>query len=294
MPWWVMLFYVDKANVDLPVTGNPHLIVTVAIGELYMKLWNRICRPSWENYAAQWKADIVVITEYLDDSELAKARSPAWQKLLVLDQPWAKHYPRLLWLDADILISNRALNIFEYATDPAKIGICVNGGRLSDAEKLIYLERLHGVQFRADMAEMAWTEEIYKHYLGEGLPQHELMYNTGVMLLSPRHHNELFRDVYKGKQYGKLYEQPLLSHEIVVRGLAQDLVPRFNWGIHESLVMYTWRWNCGDIDRLRAAVGFLVERELDNAYFLHFYGTMDVMKLYLVGEDDPVSASAAA
>ena len=241
-----MLFYVDKASAALPITGNPYLIVTAAIGELYMKLWDRVCRPSWENYAAQWNADIVVITEYLDDSELAKARSPAWQKLLILDQPWAKHYPRLLWLDADILISNRALNIFEYATDPAKIGICVNGGRLSESEKLIYIERLYNCQFRADVADMAWSEEMRKHYLFDELPGHDVMYNTGVMVLSPGYHNQLFRDVYKGKQYGQLYEQPRLSHEIIERGLAHELPPRFNWGIHESLVMYTWRWDYGN------------------------------------------------
>ncbi len=287
-----MLFYVDKANAALPVTGNPYLIVTAAIGELYSKLWERVCRPCWEDYAARWKADIVVLTGCIDDSEMALARSPAWQKLLILDQPWAQHYQRLLWLDADILISPRALNIFEYAADPAKIGVCINGGRLSQAERQIYIERLHGVQFQADMAEMVWTEETYKQYLGDGLPVHDVMYNTGVMVLSPPHHNELFRDVYKGTQYGKLYEQPLLSHEMIVRGLAQELVPRFNWGIHESLVMYTWRWNCSDVAQLRAAVGFLVERELDNAYFLHFYGSMEVMKLYLVGIDDPVSAAA--
>jgi hypothetical protein len=287
-----MLSYVDKANAELPVTGNSRLIVTVAIGEQYRDLWEGGCRASWELYAAQWNADIVVITGYLDDSEAALARSPAWQKLLILDQPWAQRYQSVLWLDADILISPRALNIFEYATDPTKIGLCVNGGRLSEAERLIYLERLYGVQFRADMAAMAWSQETYKHYTHDALPEHDVMYNTGVMVLSPPHHSDLFRDVYQGKEYGKLYEQPLLSHEIIERGLAQELVPRFNWGVHESLVMYTWRWNYGDISRYHAASRFLVERELDNAYFLHFYGSMAVMKLYFADENAPASAAA--
>jgi len=285
-----MLFFIDKANTELPVTGNPHVIVTAAIGELYMKLWNCVARPSWENYAAKFNADIVVITGHLDDSEMAMARSPAWQKLLILDQPWAKCYRRVLWLDADILMSPRALDIFEYAPDPAKIGICVNGGRLSDAERLIYIERLYDTQFRADMAEMAWTEEMYKHYAKDDLPKHPVMYNTGVMVLSPQHHNDLFREVYKGKQYGKLYEQPRLSHEIIERALACELAPRFNWGIHESLVMYTWRWDYGNIGRLRGAIDFMVGRELDNAYFLHFYGSIEVMKLLL--QDNPAAAAA--
>lgn len=289
-----MLSYVDKPNTELPVTGNPRLIVTIAIGELYRDLWESACRPSWEAYAAQWHADIVVITGHLEDSDLAMARSPAWQKLLILDQPWAQPYQNVLWLDADIVISPRALNIFEYATDPTKIGICVNGGRLSETERLIYIERLYGVQFRADMAATAWVQEIYKQYLYEGLPEHDVMYNTGVMVLSPQHHAELFREVYKGEEHGKLYEQPRLSHEIIVRGLAQELVPRFNWGIHESLVMYTWHWDYGDVNRYGTAISFLVERELDNAYFLHFYGSMGVMKLCLVDGEAPVPASAAA
>jgi len=285
-----MLFYVDKADAALPVTAKPYLIVTAAIGELYMKLWDCVARPSWEKYADQVNADIVVITGHLDRSDMAMARSPAWQKLLILDQPWAKTYQRVLWLDADIVISPRALSIFDYAPDPAKIGICVNGGRLSDAEKLIYIERLYNIQFRADMAEMAWSEEVYKHYLIDELPKHDIMYNTGVLVLSPPHHAELFREVYKAKQYGKLYEQPRLSHEIIERGLACELAPRFNWGVHEPLVMYTWRWDYGTMERLRGAIDFLVGRELDNAYFLHFYGSIEVMKLMLV--DTPAVAAA--
>jgi len=53
-------------------------------------------------------------------------------------------------------------------------------------------------------------------------------------------------------------------------------------------------WDYGDISRLRAAVGLLVERKLENTYFLHFYGSMDVMKLYLVGVEDPALAATAA
>jgi hypothetical protein len=214
--------------------------------------------------------------------------------LLILDQPWAQAYHSVLWLDADIVMSPRALSIFDYAPDAAKIGICVTGGRLSEVERLIYLERLYNVQFRADMAEMAWSQENYKQYTHDGLPEHDVMYNTGVMVLSPRHHRALFRDVYQGEEYGKLYEQPLLSHEIIVRGLAQELVPRFNWGVHESLVMYTWRWDYGDTSRYHVAIRFLVERELDNAYFLHFYGSMAVMKLYFTDEAPPAVASESA
>jgi hypothetical protein len=67
-----------------------------------------------------------------------------------------------------------------------------------------------------------------------------------------------------------------------------------NDGLPEHAVIYTWQWDYGDISRLRAAVGLLVERELENTYFLHFYGSMDVMKLYLVGVEDPALAATAA
>lgn len=277
-----MLFFVDGPNAVVPPTGCDKLIVTLAIGDVFFNVWNQIERTSWENYANNAGADIIVVTGPLDHGPIATSRSPAWQKLLVLDQPWAKRYARVLWLDADIIISRAALNIFDYAPHPEKIALCCSGDRLSPSEKQIYIELQYKLCLKPERTEQMWGTLTKNLYVESEVPPHTEMFNTGVMVLSPEHHNALFLDVYQHNDQGRLYEQPRLSHEIMERGLA-DLVPaRFNWGLQETLIMYTRGWDqILDPDARRLILGFLVEAELAKAYFLHFYGTMDVLKLYL-------------
>lgn len=116
------------------------------------------------------------------------------------------------------------------------------------------------------------------------------MFNTGVMVVSPQHHNELFLQCYEGEQKARLYEQPLLSHEIIRRDLAYPISNRFNWGIQEALFFYLPEIIDLDkrppemIEPVLQLARYFVRRELANSYFLHFYGTMGLMKV-LTHED---------
>lgn len=277
-----MLFFVDGPNAAVPTTNHDKLIVTLAIGDLFFRIWNELARSSWENYALMVGADIIVVTQPLDQSAPAQSRSPAWQKLLVLDQPWAKRYARVLWMDSDIIISPSAQNIFDYAPHPEKIALSCCGDRMSLAEKHVFIERQNNLRLGPERTAQAWGEATKCFYQQCGLPLHTEMFNTGVMVLSPHHHNALLLDVYQHNDPGRLYEQPRLSHEIMERDLADVISPRFNWGLQEPLVMYTWGWEQSLPDEtLRTIIAFLVERELANSYFLHFYGTMELLKRYL-------------
>jgi hypothetical protein len=92
-------------------------IVTLAIGERYLKMFERYCWKNWQVYADKYNYDLIVITDPLDNSERAKLRSPAWQKLLILSQDWSDKYEQIVWIDTDIIINN------ENAYD-----ICSGGG----------------------------------------------------------------------------------------------------------------------------------------------------------------------
>ncbi len=296
------MIVVRAADAPVPKTGRRAAIVTIVIGAEYEDTWARLCRDSWQKYAQDLDLDLIVIAGPLDTSPRAVARSPAWQKLLILNQPWAKQYERIIWLDSDIIIGPNAQSIIKAWGPPEKIGLTISGARISDSERMLFLERLYGLPIRPQVEREVWASDIRKQYIRHGVQEHDVMYNTGVMVVSPQHHNDLFLQCYEaevnheGDQAARLYEQPLLSHEIIERDLAHRINARFNWGVQEALFLYLPE--IIDLDKrpektfepvLRLAC-YLVRRELANCYFLHFYGTMGLMKM--LGREDVFGGEA--
>ncbi|MCW0235414.1 MAG: hypothetical protein OJJ21_17580 [Ferrovibrio sp.] len=277
------MFIVENGQTVIPPTGRKVAIVTITIGLRYIATWHRLCSGSWQAYAALCDFDLIVVSGPLDTGSRAAARSPAWQKLLILSQPWAQQYDRIIWLDSDIIIAGHAPQIMQHAGPPDKISLSIAGDRISDAERMIFLERLFRIQVTPNSERDIWIWEMQKNYRDHKVEEHDYMFNTGVMVLSPQHHNGLFLKCYEGEQADRLYEQPLLSHEIIVGDLAHRISSRFNWGIQETLFLYLPEiLDARHMDpEAKAAVQqqahVLVRRELANAYFLHFYGSMGLM-----------------
>ncbi len=283
-----MLHFLPSRTTQPALTGAKAALVTIVMGEKYERAWERLCRPTWVGYAARFGFDIVVIQDRLDPKD---ARSPAWQKLLVLDQPWAKRYQRIVWLDSDILIAQGAPDILKHAGPPEKIGLCLDGARLSDAETQIYVERLNGIQLGPDLYSTVRAQTKRFMYANNDVPEHEIAYNTGVMALSPKHHNELLLSCYSQPEVTDIYEQPYLSHLLVECGKVFPINPRFNWGFIESLNIYFRSGLRGDEDEayLTRSILHLARAELRNAYFLHFYSALDFLDAFA---SDPALAVA--
>lgn len=263
---------------DQVASAHRQAIVTVLVGETYVETWRVMCQPNWQAYADRHGFDLIVIAHLPDMSERGQGRSPAWQKLLVLDQPWSGAYERIVWVDADIVISNHAPNILAVVPDPARIGASLSGAQFSEAEKHIYFERLHKVVVEPRLADLAWqfTED-------NGFAESEIdregarMLNTGVLVMNPRRHNALLKEIYASDSASRLYEQPALSHEIARRDLLTAITPRFNWVIHERRIL-----DFADVETLEhpempRLVAHL-RNELAKAYFLHFAGSMNIMQ----------------
>jgi len=285
------MFVLDKPERQIRHTGRSTAIVTIVIGTDYQATWRRLSQKSWLRYAEANGFDLIVITHPFDTSARAGARSPAWQKLLILNQPWSRQYERIIWLDSDIIIGPFAQNIISAAGPVEKVSLTINGGRSSDSERMLFIERQHKTALRPEFEQNVWARSVQKNYASHRVPPHDTMFNTGVLVLSPQHHNELFLQCYEGEDFGgRLYEQPLLSHEIMQRDLSHLISCRFNWGIQEALFLYLPEIIDLDsrppelIEPVLKLARYLVRRELQNAYFLHFYGTMGLM-MTLTEED---------
>ena len=286
-----MIWFLDSADQEPTPTSARAVIVSVVIGEDYDEMWTKLCAGSWRAYAERWGFDIIVFKGRLDKTD---ARSPAWQKLLILALPWMLRYERAIWLDSDVMISVGAPDILEHAGPPEKVGLSMEGARLSPAEQQIYLERLHKEAAPPESWTYLWGNSQSSAYAADGLPSHDALFNTGVMVLSPSHHRDLLRSVYDRPQATRLYEQAHLSHALHETGLAHVISPRFNWGIIELMRLYLHEDVLKDEtpEVLGRIVLALMRAEMRNAYFLHFYGAMNLLKLFMPEPEAPRAAAA--
>ena len=94
----VLLEHAVDRNARLAFTLEPQALVTLVVGERYQSLWRRYARDTWLSYAQTHGLDVVVLDQPLDTSQRARDRSPAWQKLLILSQDFAKDYERIVWV----------------------------------------------------------------------------------------------------------------------------------------------------------------------------------------------------
>ncbi len=270
---------------------NPHglpmktAIVTIAIGAAYSARFRAHCERGWSRYADRHGFKLIVIETPLDQTPRAAARSPAWQKCLVLRRDVAGSFDRVIWIDSDILINDRAPSIAE-GVPLEKIG--------ATDEHLFPSPQLRRQMFTLLMqqAEAAnpGLAKTWASYLDPadwhaawGLPRSgRSIVQTGVLVLAPRHHRELLEHVYYSyEDHGgepMNYEMRPLSFEIQKQDLLHVLDSRFN-ALLIFLIMQRQL-------QLRRALmpdecADLVRSAFDQGYFLHLAGLKDSVNEFL-------------
>jgi hypothetical protein len=83
----------------------PTKLVTIVIGESYLKDFNETARDRFEAYAARCGYEPIIITEPIRQ---IPGKKLTWQKLCLPDLPWFREGTRVICLDCDILIANDA------------------------------------------------------------------------------------------------------------------------------------------------------------------------------------------
>src|SRR5436190_10287955 len=218
-------------SVDMSQAANRKAIVTLVVGELYHSIFNRLCRRNWEAYARRHGYDLIVFERLLDTSARAAARSPAWQKCLVPEQPELRDYSQVVWLDTDILINGEAPCIVANVPEDKIGAVDSHSWPTPDiypdlARRLCEMHRVRGLPFVPDSS----ASEFYSSW---GLPAEVTRaVQTGVLVFSPRHHAPIFRRVYdayedKGTPHWN-YEMRPLSYEMVKADIVSWLNVRFN------------------------------------------------------------------
>jgi hypothetical protein len=104
----------DEMNIILNSKSTNNYIVTIAIGDQYLKDWETFALPSWKLYCEKYDIGLIVFTNDLISKEDIKWKKATWQKLLIGNtlKPRIKNIENICYLDTDILISPIAPNIF--------------------------------------------------------------------------------------------------------------------------------------------------------------------------------------
>jgi hypothetical protein len=234
-------------------------LVTLAIGDRYLGAWREFAEAGWREYAERFHLDLIVVDEPLDHSERAALRSPAWQKCLVLNQPWAAQYDRILWVDSDIVVNTSAAGDLLAEVPPEKVGALV------DASQPPFITP-------------GWRQVYHPHYYSDwGLPSDcGSGMNTGVLALTPRLHAELFQyvyDHYEGRPEPVWhYEQRPLAWHLFNAGLVHPIDSRYNFGWSRDRSTY-YPFLRPDLPGYAELARLCLQASLSRAYFLHFAGT---------------------
>jgi len=240
-------------------------LVTLAIGKEHRRNWERYCRKNWQAYAARYGYDLLCLTEPLDTSSRAQKRENGWQTLLVLSQPFARAYERIIVLDRNTLINvQNAPSVVE--------GIPLERIGTSCAD------------LSSESSQSAWQA------VGQAA-------ECNVLVLSPERHRDLLEQIYERS------DMPTASWQVGKSSLAKTLQKancvqwldrRFNYVWQaDKQQFYDFFFTPERPTRLRAALKRRVARffELDattpsqracattawlNSYFLHIRDTNDL------------------
>jgi hypothetical protein len=208
------------------------LLVSVAIGDKYLEEYNRLFRPSHENYARKCGYDFRVVEDFLDEKHTHKT-TVSLNKILVCSQPWSEDYDYIVYVDADVLINIRAPPILSTQHFGDKIGI-VNEYDQVQLPEYTFVQKV-----------LNWGKNASEYYAMAGFNiETDVMLNTGVMVFQPKKHRKFLDGIYnsyvdKAVNHFRSFhfEQSAIGYEMQMQHMYVPLNPRFNaiWFIQKAL-----------------------------------------------------------
>ncbi len=221
------------------VKKTSEILVTIALGEDYRLFYDTYFRKSQEDFAKRHGMDFLAIYEPIVRSQ----KHPSWQKLLIFKHPQIAEYERVVFVDADIYITQTADNPSNLVP-PEYWGMVDN-----NSYKLESLE--------------ITDPPLYVNCPKDYTPP--LMLNGGFFIANRKEHQELFENIFLTYPEQNCYEQGPLSYSLqryCNRGIV--LPSTYN----AVLAAYRMKFGKG----LSKIIDFF-----DDNYFIHFAGGIPII-----------------
>jgi len=250
--------------------NNTKCIVSIIMGEHYLQHWNHYFKNSWVHYANRHQYDLLIIDQSILEKQQLTRAEVKFQKFKLLELEVLKTYERVVYLDSDILISERA---------PCIASTVPNGkiGMVSEFN-LPYREWYDIARYYYDRP-LTPMDYYRKHLLDDELENAEGVndvFNGGVIVFGGQTLAPLLGSLFHKYKSGlprktaptQHIDQPIFSCETVKNGVNLPLDARFNvifrnwYALHYAFIDFE------DRESMRK----VVESTLLLVYFLHFTG----------------------
>ncbi|MEL7640640.1 MAG: hypothetical protein AAGU21_13435 [Solidesulfovibrio sp.] len=266
-------------------------LVTLVVGEAYRRRFAAHAAPVLRAYAKAHGLSLVVLDRLLDDSDIGRSRSPAWQKCLIFRHPKLRACGQVAWLDADILVRPDAPSVFA-GVAPEAFGAVDHFGSPTPEVFARARATIRDYQARHGItaADEATPRAFYGRYGYADGP--DRVAQTGVLVLSPEAHGPLLEAAYRegrrpdGREM--LFEMRPLSWHLLRGSPVHWLDPRFNTLWSTALFAhYPFLADPGFRAAWRERPDLFVDLKARclaachaGAHFLHFAGTAEDMAAF--------------
>jgi hypothetical protein len=237
------------------------LLITLAIGDKYLQMYNLLFRKSQENYAKKYGYDFMVLDKFISSETNFSNQHPhliSFQKILVCSQSFSSKYDIIIFIDADILINTNTPPLHNLKDWGNNIGI-VDEYSQPTPELRIQLQKNNN-----------WETTATDYYKLAGLDINtNKLLNTGVLVMQPKKHSQFLVNIYNkyAKQAinhfrGFNYEQSCIGYELQ---------------INNNYILIDNKWNA--LWALYKNIGnkYKTLQEIyNNNYFIHFAGKCDI------------------
>lgn len=189
-------------------------VITIAIGDKYLKEYNETFRPFTENYCKKNGYDLHVITDYIYTDEKYKQTifSNIMKWCLPFYEPLQK-YDRIAIVDADIAITPNCPKLESLDLND-KIGV-VNEYTQPSKEKREEIHKM--MKYAGEKA-----SDYYKIIIDKNISSDKI-FNGGLIICNPKLHGPWFKDIFHKHVDGTLtakihpfhHEQAWLGYELI-------------------------------------------------------------------------------
>lgn len=202
-------------------------IVVMAVGSKYRKLYN-LRESNIKQYANRCGADYSVITKVPDESF---HRSLLAQKLLIPSRFF--NYDLICMIDLDVIISNRAPNIFDVNKGFKGFSAAVDQrSSIGFQNTCNYVWRNQNIALETSETYFTTRGFVWNNNLTDSI-------NGGVMLVDTKKVGPIFEDAYWSDLPDMPHEEAIAAYVSQSNGLFQALDARYNTQIiHELSAEY--------------------------------------------------------
>jgi hypothetical protein len=237
------------------------LMVSMAIGNDYLRTYNNLFYESQKKYALKHKYDFKVITEFIDKT-LKHPTTVSFNKILVCREELSSNYDFIIFVDADIFINIKSPPIHSFMDYGDKIGIADEYSQPSN-ERRLKIQRVNG-----------WETSAKDYYKLCGFDiDTDIVLNSGVLVFQPNKHRNFLESIYNkyvrnaiNHPRGFHYEQACIGYEIQKQQNYKILDNRFN-----NIWFFTKVDNTENI----SLTDFCKQN-----YFIHFAGKCDYDRVH--------------